>query len=108
MVKLNCWEHKCCGREPGGRKADELGICPATTRNDFDGIHDGDNAGRACWVVAGSLCGGRVQGTYALHLGNCRNCDFMVLVKKEEEVSLLGFSHTRLGMERAREKCRKK
>jgi len=25
---LNCWEFKKCGREPGGEKASELGICP--------------------------------------------------------------------------------
>lgn len=29
-MKLNCWEFKKCGREPGGLKARERGACPAT------------------------------------------------------------------------------
>jgi hypothetical protein len=28
--KLNCWEVKKCGREPGGVKVKELGVCPAS------------------------------------------------------------------------------
>ncbi len=102
--KLNCWEHKKCGREPGGNKTKELGICPATVEQALNGAHDGKNAGRACWVVAGSLCGGRVQGTYAQKLSNCWRCDFMNLVKKEEAPGEHGFSATRLGMERVIQK----
>jgi hypothetical protein len=29
MSKLNCWELKKCGREAGGAKSNEMGICPA-------------------------------------------------------------------------------
>ncbi|MGE5174112.1 MAG: two-CW domain-containing protein, partial [Betaproteobacteria bacterium] len=29
MEKLNCWEHKKCGRQPGGHKVAELGVCPS-------------------------------------------------------------------------------
>jgi hypothetical protein len=102
-VKLNCWEFKKCGRQPGGQKAAELGICPATVHQELDGAHGGKNAGRSCWVVAGSLCGGKIQGTYAQKLTNCWRCEFMNLVKKEEEPTVHGFSHTRLGMERTLE-----
>ena len=84
MGKMNCWEFKKCGRQPGGHKAADLGICPVTVHEDLHGAHDGKNAGRACWVVAGSLCGGKIQGTYAQKLTNCWRCDFMNLVKKEE------------------------
>jgi hypothetical protein len=70
----------------------------------LDGVHGGTKAGRGCWVIAGSLCGGKIQGTYAQKLVNCWRCDFMNTVKKEEEVSAIGFSHTRLGMERAIQK----
>lgn len=108
MKKKNCWEHKGCGREPGGSKAKELGICPVALYEVFDGAHGGEKAGRACWVVAGSLCGGKVQGTYAMKLNNCWKCDFMNLVKKEEEPSEFGFSHTRLGIEKTLEKTRKR
>ncbi len=103
-MKLNCWEYKRCGRQPGGERAADLGICPVTTHTELSGIHGGSNAGRACWVVAGSLCGGRIQGAYAQKLHNCWRCDFMNAVKKEEDGSAAGFSVTRLGMQRVLEK----
>jgi len=103
-MKVNCWEHKKCGREQGGSKAKELGVCPVTMYKELDGAHGGTGAGRACWAIAGSLCGGKVQGTYAQKLHNCWRCDFMNLVKKEEEPTPLGFSATRLGMERSIQK----
>lgn len=102
--KLNCWEFKKCGRQPGGPKVAELGVCPAAAEQALDGAHGGKNAGRACWVVAGSLCGGKIQGTYAKKLLNCWRCEFMNKVKQEEEPAAFGFSHTRLGMECALEK----
>ena len=104
--KVNCWEHKKCGRQPGGHKVEDLGICPVTTYADLNGAHGGQNAGRSCWVIAGSLCGGKIQGTYAMKLLNCWRCEFMNAVKKEEEPTPIGFSHTRLGMDRALEKIR--
>jgi len=84
--KHNCWEIKKCGREPGGAKATELGECPACTETRLHEIHGGENAGRACWVVAGSMCGGKIQGTYAEKYENCTKCDFYMKVKSEESV----------------------
>jgi len=84
LKKLNCWEFKKCGREEGGVKAHELGVCPATIEKKLDGIHGGKNAGRACWVVAGSMCGGKLQGTFAQKYENCLLCDFYQKVKEEE------------------------
>ncbi len=95
MAKLNCWEYKKCGREKGGSKAAELGICPCYPDH-----------GRDCWFVAGTLCGGKIQGTYAQKLTNCWRCDFMNAVKKEEDPATFGFSATRLGMEKSIEKQR--
>ncbi len=89
-----------------GPRSIELGVCPVTTDQSLEGVHQGSKAGRACWVVAGSLCGGRIQGTYAQKLSNCWRCDFMNQVKKEEEISEIGFSHTRLGMEKAVQKTK--
>lgn len=103
-TKLNCWEYKKCGRQPDGPKAHEFGVCPAAVEEQLHGAHGGKNAGRACWVVAGSLCGGKIQGTYARKLLNCWRCEFMNSVKLDEESTSSGFSHTRLGMERALEK----
>ena len=77
-----------------------------TVHQDLHGAHEGKNAGRACWVVAGSLCGGAIQGTYAQKLANCWRCDFMNAVKKEETPAEQGFSATRLGLLRILEKKR--
>ena len=102
--KQNCWEFKKCGRQPGGHKVQDLGICPATVEKALNGAHGGKNGGRSCWVVAGSLCGGKIQGTYAQKLTNCWRCEFMNRVKQEEDQARFGFSHTRLGIERTLEK----
>ena len=97
--KLNCWEFYDCGREPGGPREHERGVYPMTISRDLDGIHGGQNAGRACWVVAGSLCGGKLQGSFAMKLPSCWNCEFMKLVQREEKSDGAGFSITRMGME---------
>jgi hypothetical protein len=81
---LNCWEVKQCGREPGGKGEAELGQCPAATEASLDGIHRGDNAGRACWVVAGTYCDGEVQGSFSFTHKNCAKCDFCKQVMVEE------------------------
>ena len=82
--KLNCWEFKRCGREPGGTQVNDRGICPAAIEEKLDGVHEGKNAGRSCWVMAGTLCKGEVQGTFAKKYQNCEVCDFYKQVKKEE------------------------
>jgi hypothetical protein len=84
MIKLNCWEFKNCGREPGGKNAETSGVCPATAENRLHGVHDGTNAGRACWILAGTLCGGSVQGHFGEKYKNCRQCAFYAQVKSEE------------------------
>ena len=99
-MKQNCWEFKKCGREPGGPKEFELGTCCVASYSALNGTHGGKNAGRACWVIAGSLCGGRVQGDEEEKRAACWECDFLKLLRKEEILTFTGFSHTRLGMER--------
>ena len=84
MSGLNCWQFKKCGREPGGTKVAELGLCPASTEAKVNGVNHGRNAGRACWAVTGTLCGGKVQGTFAAKMANCMTCDFYTLVGREE------------------------
>lgn len=82
--KLNCWEYMNCGREPGGKKAEEFGVCPAAKDLSFDGLNRGKNGGRICWAVAGTFCGGKVQGTYAEKRKSCINCEFYKSVRKEQ------------------------
>ncbi|MBG3877852.1 methyl-accepting chemotaxis protein, partial [Desulfovibrio oxamicus] len=62
---LPCWEFKKCGREKGGPKEREMGICPAWPEHGF-----------SCAGVTGTFCGGTVQETFAKKIGNCAKCDF--------------------------------
>lgn len=62
---MNCWEFKKCGREKGGAKEKELGVCAAYPAS-----------GTKCARVAGTLCGGKVQGSFAMKLANCMQCEF--------------------------------
>ncbi len=89
MAKLNCWEVKKCGREPGGEKIHEMGVCPSATHARANGIHGGKNGGRVCWAIAGTFCGGKVQGIFSDKIQNCINCEFYKAVRKEEGTSFL-------------------
>ncbi len=84
MSKTNCWEFKQCSRESDGTRVSELGVCPAAVETRTNGINNGINAGRACWAIAGTLCGGQLQGTFAMKLKNCLVCDFYKFVQAEE------------------------
>jgi hypothetical protein len=88
MAKLNCWEFKKCAREPGGAKVPELGVCPAAVEDRANRINSGQNGGRACWAISGTLCGGKIQGTFAAKLSNCLECEFYKLVGQEEGPNL--------------------
>ena len=84
MEKQNCWKFKRCGREPYGSNADELGVCPAAIEKRLSGSNSGSYGGRACWAITGTLCGDKVQGTFAAKLSDCMECDFYILVSDEE------------------------
>lgn len=62
---MNCWEYKGCGREKNGFKAMKNGICPAYPHH-----------GRHCARIAGTLCGGKVQGEFVIKILSCMKCDF--------------------------------
>ena len=64
MPIQNCWEIKKCGREAGGRSTAEFGVCPAYPR-----------WGHSCWAISGTLCGGKVQGTFAEKEHSCLTCE---------------------------------
>ncbi len=85
LIKLNCWEFKKCGREGD---ADDVfqdeETCPASIAEYTDGVNDGMNGGRACWAIAGTFCRGEIQGVHAKEINNCFNCDFYLLVKRDE------------------------
>lgn len=84
-MKLNCWQYRNCGREPGGKNAEKLGICPAAKEQKLHGIHGGTAGGRACWVVPGTH---HIDGPNEDYLiqkyRRCSNCDFYKKVRAEE------------------------
>ncbi len=60
LARMPCWEFMKCKRDVNKEIK-----CPAYP-----------NFGRACWVVAGTFCEGKVQGTFAQKLEDCRKCEF--------------------------------
>ncbi len=64
-----CWEYMKCGRD-----RDASAKCPAYP-----------HFGRVCWVVAGTFCEGKVQGTFAQKYEDCGKCDFYRSVQKLPE-----------------------
>ncbi len=89
MTKLNYWELKGRGRGPGGEREGELGRWPAAQPSPLDSVHGGRNAGRACWVFAGTLRGNEVQDSLASEYDDCRECDFHKRVRTEERPDLV-------------------
>ncbi len=87
MTGLNCWEVKHCGREIGGTRAHERGVCPAATAVSFHGTNGGQNGGRVCWAVAGAICGTHAEGTFAKGRACCLDCEFLKRVQAEEGAS---------------------
>jgi len=93
-----------CGREPGGEKANELGVCPAADSPAFEGLYQGKNAGRACWLVAGTFCNSRTQGSFAKKRTSCKSCRFYQQIHGGEGTTDLdlGFAriaaHTHVGI----------
>ncbi len=55
----DCWAFKNCGRE-------KTKDCPAV-------IH---NKGKECWLVSGTMCEGKIQGTFAKKIKSCIECDY--------------------------------
>ncbi|MCP4762307.1 MAG: hypothetical protein GY870_11045 [archaeon] len=86
MAKQNCWEYTNCGRELGGSKVHELGICPSSiTKKFLRGMGNGGKfGGRICWAVSGTLCKGVIQGDIEDKRDSCIACDFYKLVREEE------------------------
>lgn len=83
--KYNCWYFMKCGREPSGALVHQFGVCPASTEQRLDGVHDGKNAGRACWVVAGSYSEQKsFHCVFARIYKDCRKCEFYTLAMEEE------------------------
>jgi two-component system, NtrC family, sensor kinase len=60
-----CWEYMGCKQDSNREES-----CPAYP-----------HFGRICWAVAGTLCSGKIHGTYAQKINNCRNCGYYKMVQ---------------------------
>ncbi|HET6498959.1 MAG TPA: hypothetical protein VFH17_07915 [Coriobacteriia bacterium] len=86
--RLNCWEYQGCERGPGGRHWTRGNGCPVGRERALDGANGGTNAGRACWVVTGTLCDGTTSGRYEHKIHECRKCSFYARVHVEEALGV--------------------
>lgn len=62
---MNCWEFKICGREAGGAKECESGVCPAYP-----------DKGTQCARVTGTFCAGGMRTSFPMKLSMCLKCNF--------------------------------
>ncbi len=53
------------------------GICPVFAELVTDGINSGENGGRCCWVIAGTLCDNEVQGIHDEKTEKCRKLQIL-------------------------------
>lgn len=56
-IEGHCWERKQCECKDGS--------CPAY-----------QNESGRCWLIAGTMCDGKVQGKFAQKFASCTECDF--------------------------------
>jgi hypothetical protein len=82
--RINCWQIVACGRQPGGDKVAQEGVCPAATERSADGVNSGTNGGRVCWAISGTFCGRQANGSEAVRLVSCFSCYFFTKVLREE------------------------
>jgi signal transduction histidine kinase len=75
--KIPCWELKNCERWPGGKKEAEFGVCITYP---WGGWH--------CWALAGTLCGGLIQGSAAAKEGNCQMCQHYIELMENDPSKL--------------------
>ena len=90
MKKQNCWEVRCCGRELGGKNVNRDGVCPAATFDLADGFCDGENGGRACSYIIGTLCSAdicKIDNDSPKERA-CVECEFYKQLKEEYGIAM--------------------
>jgi hypothetical protein len=76
VENLNCWEYQKCGQEKLGEN--DKNKCPVVKLADLD-------AGKVCWIIHATLCGGKLQGGAFSKFKSCRECGFYKLRNKNKE-----------------------
>lgn len=81
--KINCWEFRNCGMEPGGIFAEIYGPCPVPRMMKHDGVNGGRGAGRNCWTIMNSTTQ-KSPNIYRNNRLSCYHCPFFKRVQSEE------------------------
>ena len=82
--RMNCWEFKQCGREPGGRNVEKYGRCSVPVSVEHNGMNNGKNGGRSCWILREAACEKIMRACRVDEIKECRQCRFHIHVKKSE------------------------
>ena len=86
--RLNCWEYRNCGMEPGGIFSEIYGTCPVALNMKFDGVNGGRGAGRICWKVMNRISS-KDPFICRHNRQSCIHCDFYRRVNSEEESTVI-------------------
>ena len=84
MNEINCWDYMNCGNGPEGFNSTKSGACPVAKDNKADGLNNGINGGRLCWVIAENSPLDAIKCS-ELHLkSSCFSCEFKYKVTAHE------------------------
>jgi len=68
---VKCCEFMMCGKELARTKAQELGLCSASSKTMLDRAEGSGDAGLACWVISGTICDGTSQRSCMEEISDC-------------------------------------
>jgi hypothetical protein len=60
-----------CGKELARTKAQEIGVCSASSKTMLDRTDGSGDAGPACWVISGTVCDGTSQRSCMEEISDC-------------------------------------
>ena len=86
-MKTNCWDETQCGREPGGAMTVNSEPCPVPLFVLADGFLGGNNGGRACTFVLGTLNEEERRRACAQSVDVCKRCSYYKKLKKKHKKS---------------------
>ncbi|MBF0381387.1 MAG: hypothetical protein HQL69_10235 [Magnetococcales bacterium] len=82
-MKKNCWEFQGCGYGPKQNKNRDGLVCPAAIHEHADGFLGGENGGRACYFIKGTVCCGEGAQTPEDKQKRCNSCSFYSKLSKK-------------------------
>ncbi|MBF0444091.1 MAG: hypothetical protein HQL68_00770 [Magnetococcales bacterium] len=75
-MNKNCWDHHRCGFGPHECNGSEGRVCPAAVHEHADGFLGGENGGRACYFILGTVCCGEGAKPQKEKQKRCKSCSF--------------------------------